>query len=74
MPSDRPRIYARLDEDTLERWKAFVTYHGLSDAAFIEAIGRNLPEPSARLPPWLAAVVKDARKIRGYRGDRRPPD
>ena len=74
MPSDRPRLPVRLDEETLERWRAFCAAHGLTLSAFAEAIGRNLPLPPSRLPPWLAKVVEEGRAVRAERDDRRPLD
>lgn len=76
MPSDRPQISGRVDEDTQDAYKGFLRNHGLESGAFLEAVGRQLAElgPGDRLPRWLARAVTEARGIQADRKDRRPRD
>ena len=74
MPSDRPEIRGKVDEDTRDRWKAFMAAHGVEAGPLLEAIGRQLPDPGVRLPGWLAQAVKVARQVEAERKDRRPVD
>lgn len=74
MGTDRSKLRGNVDEDTLDRWRAFADEYGLDMSWLLEAMGRKLPQPGERLPTWFREVVAEARRVRAQRRNRRVKD
>lgn len=62
---DDIRLSAKVSRRSHDAIVEFTRWYGFSVSAFVEALGRELPdyEPPRRLPPGLGRVVKQAREI-----------
>lgn len=70
MGTKRRRMVVALDSETIDRWRAVASHHGVTLSALLEAMGR-LIEPAGPGWPLLTQAVTDARAIMVERNDRR---
>lgn len=73
VPSDRPLLTASVNEETLERFRAFSAHCGCSISALIEAVGRMLPDDDEPGREWHRQMTRMARSIDADRRRRTRP-